>query len=74
MKDKKIITFKEDYRGETYVAFAEDKTELYVFKKFLNWISWYSHSFSNYFYILNKDNLTQIVNDFETFLSTKNSR
>ena len=29
MKDKKIITFKEDYRGETYVAFAEDKTELY---------------------------------------------
>lgn len=51
MKDKKIITFKENYRGETYVAFAEDKTELYVFKKFLNWISWYSHSFSNYFYI-----------------------
>lgn len=73
MKDKKIITFKENYRGETYVAFAEDKTELYVFKKFLNWISWYSHSFSNYFYILNKDNLTQIVNDFETFLSLSDS-
>ena len=39
----------------------------------MNWISWYSHSFSNYFYILNKDNLTQIVNDFETFLSLSDS-
>lgn len=26
---KEIITFKENYRGETYVAFTEDKTELY---------------------------------------------
>ena len=29
MKDKKIIMFKENYRGESYVAFAENKTELY---------------------------------------------
>lgn len=70
MKDKKIITFKENYRGESYVAFAENKTELYVFKKFLNWVSWHSHSFSNYFYVLNKDNLTKIVNDFEICLSS----
>ena len=63
-ENTKLITFRESYRGETYVAFAEDKTELYIFKKFLNWVSWYSHSFSNYFYVLNKDNLTKIVSDF----------
>lgn len=72
-ENTKLITFRESYRGETYVAFAEDKTEVYVFKKFLNWVSWYSHSFSNYFYVLNKDNLTKIVSDFETFLSLSDS-
>ena len=35
MKDKKIITFKESHRGESYVAFTEDKTELYEFKIFI---------------------------------------
>ena len=72
-ENTKLITFRELYRGETYVAFAEDKTELYIFKKFLNWVSWYSHSVSNYFYVLNKDNLTKIVSDFETFLSLSGS-
>lgn len=72
-ENTKLITFRELYRGETYVAFAEDKTELYIFKKFLNWVSWYSHSFSNYFYVLNRDKLTKIISDFETFLSSSDS-
>ena len=39
----------------------------------MNWVAWRSHSFSNYFYVLNKDNLTKIVNDFETCLSSSSS-
>lgn len=31
MKDKKIITFKENYRGETYVAFAEIRLNCIIF-------------------------------------------
>lgn len=34
-KNTKIVTFTESYRRETYVAFAEGKTESYVFDKFL---------------------------------------
>lgn len=30
-ENTKLITFRESYRGETYVAFAEDKTELYIY-------------------------------------------
>lgn len=72
MKDKKIITFKENHRGESYVAFTEDKTELYVFKKFLTWITYYSATFGK-FIGWNKDNEAQIVRDFESYLSLRGS-
>ena len=64
-KNTKIVTFKESYHGESYVAFAEDKTENYIFNKFLTWVSYYSNSFSEYFSSY-KDNLTKILQDFET--------
>ena len=67
-KNTKLITFKESYRGESYVAFAEDKTEPYIFEKFLSWIFCYSHSFAKYF-VWDKDNETQILKDFKNCLS-----
>ena len=69
MENKKIITFKESHRGESYVAFAENKTEIYIFKKFLTWITYYSNSFGNYFG-WNKDNNNKILQDFENSLSS----
>ena len=69
MENKKIITFKESHRGESYVAFAENKTEIYIFKKFLTWITYYSNSFGNYF-SWNKDNNNKILQDFENSLSS----
>lgn len=73
-KNTKIVTFTESYRRETYVAFAEDKTEDYVFGKFLVWIFNYSNTFSRY-YGLNKDFQTQINADFKSFLiSDKSSK
>ena len=69
MENKKIITFKESHRGESYVAFAENKTEIYIFKKFLTWITYYSNSFGNYFG-WNKDNSNKILQDFENSLSS----
>lgn len=71
-KNTKIITFKEFYHGETYVAFAEEKTEVYIFKKFLKWLFNYSNTFSSY-YGLNKDFQNQINVDFESFLKSDNS-
>ena len=70
MENKKIITFKESYRGEAYVAFAENKTETYIFEKFLSWVSTYAHSsFANYFF-LNKDNQAKILQDLKDILSS----
>lgn len=69
MENKKIITFKESHRGESYVAFAENKTEIYIFNKFLTWITYYSNSFGNYFG-WNKDNNNKILQDFENSLSS----
>lgn len=71
-KNTKVITFKEFYYGETYVAFAEDKTETYIFKKFLKWIFNYSNTFSRY-YGWNKEFHTQINADFKSFLKSGNS-
>lgn len=71
-KNTKVVTFKESYRGETYVAFAEEKTETYIFKKFLSWILNYSNTFSKY-YGLNKDFQEQINTDFYNFLESTNS-
>lgn len=71
-KNTKIITFREFYHGETYVAFAKDKTESYVFDKFLIWIFNYSNTFSSY-YGLNKDFQSQINADFKSFLISDNS-
>lgn len=52
MENKKIITFKESYHGEAYVAFTENKTETYIFEKFLSWLSKYAHSsFSDFFFL-----------------------
>lgn len=73
-KNTKIVIFTESYRRETYVAFAEGKTEGYVFDKFLVWIFTYSNTFSRY-YGLNKDFQTQINADFKSFLiSDKSSK
>ena len=71
-KNTKVITFKESSHGETYVAFVEDKTESWIFKKFLTWISYYSPTFSHY-YGLDKDRETQILNDFESSFSLSGS-
>lgn len=71
-KNTKVVTFKESHRGETYVAFAEDKTEVYIFKKFLEWIFNYSNTFSRY-YGLNKEFNVQINSDFNDFLALNGS-
>lgn len=71
-KNTKIVTFSEFYHGETYVAFAEEKTEGYVFDKFLVWIFTYSNTFSSY-YGRNKDFQTQINADFKSFLKSDTS-
>ena len=71
-KNTKIVTFIESYRRETYVAFAEEKTEGYIFKKFLKWVFNYSNTFSSY-YGLNKEFQTQINVDFKSFLNSDNS-
>lgn len=71
-KNTKIVTFKESYHGESYVAFAEDKTENYIFNKFLTWVSYYSNSFSEFFSCY-KDNIIQILQDFESSLSETHS-
>ena len=60
----KLVTFKESYRGESYVAFAENKTENYIFEKFLVWISYYSGTFGQQFSV-NRDTINQLKNDFE---------
>lgn len=69
MENKKIITFKETYHGEAYVAFTENKTETYIFEKFLSWLSKYAHSSFSEFFFLNKDNNAKILQDFENSLS-----
>lgn len=69
MENKKIITFKESYHGEAYVAFTENKTETYIFEKFLSWLSKYAHSSFSDFFFLNKDNKEKILRDFENSLS-----
>lgn len=71
-KNTKVVTFNESYHGETYVAFAEEKTETYIFKKFLSWIFNYSNTFSNY-YGLNKDFQAQINAEFYNFVNSTNS-
>lgn len=68
----KIVTFREFYHGETYVAFAEEKTESYIFKKFLKWLFHYSNTFSSY-YGLNKDFQEQINTEFYNFVDSTNS-
>lgn len=71
-KNTKLVTFKEFYHGETYVAFAEEKTEVYIFKKFLQWIFHYSNTFSSY-YGWNKDFNARINIDFKNFLEGDDS-
>ena len=66
-KNTKVVTFKEFYHRETYVAFVEEKTEVYIFKKFLTWIFNYSNTFSSY-YGRNKDFNARINIDFKNFL------
>lgn len=71
-KDIKIVTFTESYRRETYVAFAEEKTEVYIFKKFLKWIFNYSNTFSRY-YGWNKEFQAQIHAEFNKFVMSNRS-
>ena len=71
-ENTKLITFRESYRGETYVAFAEEKTEVYIFKKFLTWIFNYSNTFSSY-YGCNKDFQAQIHAEFNNFVMSDRS-
>lgn len=71
-KGTKIVTFTESYRRETYVAFAEEKTEIYIFKKFLSWILNYSNTFSKY-YGLNKEFQAQIHAEFNKFVMSDRS-
>lgn len=71
-ENTKLVIFKEFYHGETYVAFAEERTEGYIFKKFLKWVFNYSNTFSRY-YGLNKEFQTQINVDFKSFLNSDNS-
>lgn len=71
-KNTKVVTFNESYRRESYVAFAEDKTEPYIFNKFLIWIFNYSNTFS-YYYGRNKDFQAQINVDFKNFLKSDKS-
>lgn len=71
-KNTKVVAFNESYNGETYVAFAEEKIETYIFDKFLVWIFNYSNTFSKY-YSLNKDFQAQINTDFYNFLDSTNS-
>lgn len=62
----KLVTFRESYSGESYVAFAENKTESYIFEKFLVWISYYSSTFGQQFSV-NRDTINQLKNDFEKY-------
>lgn len=71
-KNTKIVTFTESYRRETYVAFAEEKTEFYIFKKFLQWIFQYSNTFSSY-YSRNKEFQAQIHAEFTNFVMSDRS-
>ena len=71
-KNTKVVTFNESYRRESYVAFAEDKTDPYIFNKFLIWIFNYSNTFS-YYYGRNKDFQAQINVDFKNFLKSDKS-
>lgn len=61
--NRKIVIFKESYHGEAYVAFADGKTELYIFEKFLSWVSNYSSPFASYF-CWNKSHEAQIFRGF----------
>mgnify|MGYP000896688660 CR=1 FL=1 len=70
--DRKIVTFKETCHGEAYVAFVDGKTELYIFEKFLSWVSNYSSPFASYFG-WNKSHKAQILEDFNTSLSLSGS-
>lgn len=70
--DTKLVTFTESYRRETYVAFAEEKTEVYIFKKFLTWIFNYSNTFSSY-YGRNKEFQAQIHAEFTNFVMSDRS-
>ena len=71
-KNTKVVTFKESYHGETYVGFAEDKTEKDIFNSFLTWISYYSTTFASYCG-WDKTFNAQIKADFQESLTLKGS-
>ena len=46
----KFINFKEFYHGEAYITITEDKTNEFIFSKFLDWIKRYSNTFYSFLY------------------------
>lgn len=64
----KFTTFKEFYHGEAYVTLAENITDEYIFRKFLDWVARYSNLFYR-FLCFNKEAVKSIETHFQEFLS-----
>ena len=63
----KFINFKEFYYGEAYVTITEEKTNEFIFSKFLDWINRYSNTFYS-FLSFNREIQDNIKKDFKNFL------